>query len=76
MYAIHMYIIRSFYLLYILGIRFISAQSRNVNSGLPSSFTWIDKYKMTSSSNPFADDIFDPFHNPSHQPQTSDGGYQ
>ena len=51
----------------------ISVQSQNSGFGLPSSFSWIDKYQSSSFSNPFADDIFDPFQNQRHQPHSSDG---
>ena len=52
----------------------ISVQSQNSGfGGLPSSFSWIDKYQSPSFSNPFADDIFDPFQNPRHQSHSSYG---
>jgi len=42
----------------------LTVYSQNVGFGLPSTFVWMEKYVMSSSSgNPFEIDIFDPFAN-------------
>jgi hypothetical protein len=49
---------------------FVSVQTQNVGFGLPSSFSWLDKYRSQTvtagfstspkEDNPFAADVFDP----------------
>ena len=53
-------------------ISFVSVQSQNAAFGLPSTFSWLEKYKKQMlgasplapkkdlDSNPFATDVFDP----------------
>ena len=49
--------------MYWIFIHIIPVQSQNAAFGLPSSFSWIEKYTGVPSPaiNPFAEDTFDPF---------------